>query len=94
MFIKINNKEYGVSSCYENIGWTGEKKQESISINVVDVNAKDEFSNLVGKPFESEIMNGNGNIVLSISKDYILKDIFRDISNPFGGFSVRLEKKI
>ncbi|MCY6372473.1 hypothetical protein [Clostridium ganghwense] len=91
--IRVNEKEYEVNNCYENVSWTGERKEKSISINVTDINVKVEFDSFVGTNLNAEILS-NKDVVLTIGQDYILKETFRNISNFQSSFSMRFEKVI
>ncbi|KOC50001.1 hypothetical protein [Clostridium botulinum] len=89
--IKINEKEYDVTTCYENTVWTGEEREKTILVTVANTEEKDYFDNLVGTNINAEILS-NGKHALTINKEYVFAETYRNIAIPEGSFNVRFKK--
>lgn len=89
--LSINNKNYEVTNCYENITWNGSSKSDIIFLNIPDVTAKDELSKLIGQTVPA-ILQKNSTTILTIDNTFIFKSIVINI--PSDEILIQFEKSI
>jgi len=89
--IMLNEKNIEVISCFENKSYNEGKINESISLSVKGLESQGDFETLLGTQMALDLLDGD-TVIFTISEKYTMTEIFRNIGNPIGGFSVSFQK--
>jgi len=89
--IMLNEKNIEVLSCFENKSYNEGKINESINLSVRGLQCQGVFEALLGTQTSLDLLDGDA-VIFTISKEYTMREVFRSIGNPNGGFSVSFQK--
>lgn len=91
--LKINGKEYEIIGSKQTIFGMENSKEDSISVftKLGTDEIRNELSEFVGKKIKAEIL-GDNQVLYTISEEYTLQEIYKDLLVISEGFSLRFIK--